>query len=76
MTTIAPQTTLTAVHEEDVLEFLVALGLDELYHSGRLRCSVCDARVIDAGLGAVRSTNEGAVTCCSSIECIRAFQTR
>ena len=74
--TIVPSTTVTAVHEEDVLDFLTALGLDQLYHEGRLRCSVCGARILDAGLGAARSTDQGAVTSCSSIECIRAFQTR
>lgn len=70
------QTTVTAVHEEDVLEFLVALGLDEAYSSGRLRCSICNARIVDVGLGSVRSTHEGVVTSCLSIDCIRAFHTR
>ena len=73
---MSEDTTVTAVHEEDTLSFLAALGLDEAFKSGRLKCSVCEGRISERGLGAVRATDRGPIAACDDLECIRELQTK
>jgi hypothetical protein len=66
-----------AVHEDDVLAFLDAIGVAGDFESGELACVVCESPLIDSGLGAVRGTTDGAFEfACARLDCLDEFHAR
>jgi hypothetical protein len=65
------------VHEDDVIEFLKAIGVAADYESGDLVCVVCGTPLIGSGLGAARGTAEGTFEfACARLDCLDEFHSR
>jgi hypothetical protein len=64
----------TAVHEEDTLEFLRLLGVGHDYRAGRLLCVVCGTPLREIGVGAARRASSGIFefSCCR-VGCLERF---
>ena len=67
-------TTVAAVHEEDLLELLDKIGIKGRLLEGRLRCSACGRIIRLEDLGAVRVEGDQPLVVCATSECLRSFQ--
>ena len=63
-----------AVHEDDAIEFLRAIGVAADYEAGTLVCVVCGAPLIESGLGAARGIEDGTFEfACARLDCLDMF---
>jgi hypothetical protein len=66
-----------AVHEEDAIEFLKAIGVAANYEGGELLCIVCGTPLIENGLGAARGKDHGTFEfACARLDCLDDFHAR
>jgi hypothetical protein len=64
------KTHISAVHADDIADFLEGLGLAASFDDGTLRCSVCDQALLEAGIGAARAYDGQIVFACGNVDCI------
>jgi hypothetical protein len=67
----------TALLEEDVMEFLEQIGVADDYRAGTLTCVICGTPLLDGGLGAARGIDDGTFEfACARLDCLEAFHAR
>lgn len=68
-----PKSRLSAVYEDDVVEFLRRVGLLEVIEAGTLVCAICNQGVTLQNFRAAYPSGEDILVCCDKIDCFDRF---
>jgi len=61
-----------AVHESDLQELVLSLGLSELMAKGELKCGICGTVVNPDNLLCIYPSGNEVMVCCSNRQCYEA----